>query len=67
MTHYFFDYCYKIQKNIRGIESWQERVMIPAMLKLIQEQKEQLDMQAKELNTMWKELDELKAIVEKVK
>lgn len=42
------------------VENWQERIMIPAMLKLIQEQKSELD-------SLKEEIAQLKTIVEKLR
>lgn len=47
-------------------ESWQDRIMIPAMLKLIQEQKVQLDEQASEIDNLKARLSALEDIVNKL-
>ena len=54
-------------KNGEGeIESWQSMIMLPAMLKLIQNQKVQLDEQANEINDLKARLSALEDIVNKL-
>ena len=54
-------------KNGDGeVESWQSMIMLPAMLKLIQEQKVQLDEQAAEIDDLKARLSALEDIVNKL-
>ncbi len=47
-------------RNAKGqAESWQDRIMIPAMLKLIQDQKKQLDEQKKQIDDLVKRVEKL--------
>lgn len=60
-------YPIAVAKNKEGqVESWHDRIMIPAMLKLIQEQKVQLDEQASEIDDLEARLSALEDIVNKL-
>ncbi len=52
-----------IHDNDGNVESWDERRIIPGMLKLIQEQKEQLDKQQQLIDDLTKRLEKLEAMI----